>query len=114
MACRLDGARGRRQAIIRSNSDILPITPQGTYFNEILFEIQIFSFKKMRLKMSSAKWRLFCPGRDELRMGLPAGTFISGQRGMACIASDASSNELGVRTMCLDVICFVLYFVRTE
>ena len=26
------------------------------------FEIQIFSFKKMRLNMSLAKWRPFCPG----------------------------------------------------
>ena len=36
-------------------------TAQGIYFNEILFEIQIFSFKEMCLNMSSAKWRpLFC------------------------------------------------------
>ena len=46
---------GRRQAIISTNADILSIRPQGTYFNEILFDIQIFSFKKMRLNMSSAK-----------------------------------------------------------
>ena len=37
------------------------------YFNEILFEIQIFSFKKMRLKMSSVKSLPFCPGGDELK-----------------------------------------------
>ena len=41
---------GRLQAIIWTNADILSIRTQGTYFNEILFEIQIFSFKKMRLK----------------------------------------------------------------
>ena len=29
-------------------------------------EILTFSFKKMCLKMSSAKWRPFCPGGDEL------------------------------------------------
>ena len=46
---------GRRQAIIRTNAGILLIRPLGTKFSEILFKILIFSFKKMRLKMSSAK-----------------------------------------------------------
>ena len=45
-----------RQAIIWSNGDILLIE---THVNEILFEIQKFSFKKMHLKISSAKWRPF-------------------------------------------------------
>ena len=31
-----------------------------------LIEIQNFSFTKMHWKMSSAKWRPFCPGEDEL------------------------------------------------
>ena len=44
---------------------------QGTCFNEILSEIQICSFKKMRLNMSSAKWRSFCPGWDQLMDGNP-------------------------------------------
>ena len=56
---------GRRQAIIWSNAGILVIGPLGTNFSGILIEIHIFSFKKMHLKMLSAKWRLFCPG-DEL------------------------------------------------
>ena len=34
----------------------------GTNFSEILIEILIFSFKKMRLKVSSAKRRPFCLG----------------------------------------------------
>ena len=50
------------QAIIWTSADILSIRPEGTYFNEILFEIQIFSFKKTRLNMSSSKWQPFCPG----------------------------------------------------
>ena len=50
---------GRRQAIIWTNDGILLIEPLGTNFNEILSEIQIFSFKKMHLNMSSAKWRPF-------------------------------------------------------
>ena len=49
----------RRQAIIRTNAGILLIRPVGTNFSEFLVEILIFSFKKMRLKVSSAKWRLF-------------------------------------------------------
>ena len=58
---------GRRQAIVWTNAGILSITPQRTYFNEISFDIQIFSFKKMHLNISSAKWRPFCPGRDALK-----------------------------------------------
>ena len=58
---------GRRQAIIRTNAGILLIRPLGTNFSEILVEIIIFSFKKMRLKVSSAKRRSFCLGLNELR-----------------------------------------------
>ena len=50
----------RRQAIIWTNAGILLIGPLGTNFNEILIAIHTFSFKKMQLKMSSAKWRPFC------------------------------------------------------
>ena len=57
---------GRRQAIIWTNAGILLIWPLGTNFNEILIDIYIFSFKKMYLKMSSAKWRPFCLGLNVL------------------------------------------------
>ena len=50
------------QAIIWTNAAIMSIRPQRTYFSEILFEIGKFSFKKMHLKMSSAKWWPFCLG----------------------------------------------------
>ena len=59
-------APGRRQAIIWTNAGILLIGPLGTNFSEILIGIQIFSFKEMRLKMSSAKWHPFCLGLNEL------------------------------------------------
>ena len=49
----------QRQAIIWSKAGILLIGPLGTNFSEILIEILSFSFKKMRLKISSAKWRPF-------------------------------------------------------
>ena len=53
---------GRRQAIIWTKAGILLIGSLGTNFSEILIEIRIFSFKKMGLKVSSAKWRPFCLG----------------------------------------------------
>ena len=53
---------GRRQAIIWTNAGILLIRTLGTNFIEILGEIQTISFKTMRLKMSSAKWRPLCLG----------------------------------------------------
>ena len=56
----------RRQAIIWTNAGILSIEPLGTNFSEILIRIQAFSFKKMHLKMSSAKWRPFCLGLNVL------------------------------------------------
>ena len=58
---------GRRQAIIRTNAGILLIGPLGTNFSEILIGIQTLSFKKMHLKMSSAKWRPFCLCLNVLR-----------------------------------------------
>ena len=58
---------GRRQAIIWTNAVILLIRPLGTYFSEILSEIHAFSFKKMHLKMSPAKWHPFCLGLNVLR-----------------------------------------------
>ena len=51
----------RRQAIIWTSAGISLIGPGlGTYFNEIFSKIQQFSFKKMRLKMSSAMGHQFC------------------------------------------------------
>ena len=53
---------GRRHTVIWTNAGILLIGPLGTNFNEISTEILTFSFKKMRLKVSSAKWQPFCVG----------------------------------------------------
>ena len=57
---------GRRQAIIWTNAGILLIGPLGTNFNETSIEIHTFSFKKIRLKLSSGKWRPFCVGLNVL------------------------------------------------
>ena len=60
---------GRRQAIIWTNAGILLIGPLGINFCEMLIESHSFSFKKMRLKVSSAKWRPFCFGLNVLIKG---------------------------------------------
>ena len=61
-----DLSAGRHQAIIWTNAGILLIGPLGTKFSEISIGIQTFSFKKMHLNMSSAKWRPFCLGLNML------------------------------------------------
>ena len=73
---------GRRQAIIWTNAGILLIGPLGTNFSEILIGIQIFSFKKMRLKMSSGKWRPFCLGLNVLKIS--SSSTSSGRAIMHC------------------------------
>ena len=57
---------GRRQTIIWTNAGMLLIRTFGTNFSEILGEIHSFSFSKMHLKKSSAKWRLFGLGLSQL------------------------------------------------
>ena len=56
----------RRKAINWTNAGILLIGPLGTNFSEISIQILTFSFKKIHLKVSSAKWRPFCLGRNVL------------------------------------------------
>ena len=63
-------SHGRREAIIWSNAGILSIGTLGTKFREILIEILTFSFKNMRFKVPSGKWRPFCFGFNVLRYGL--------------------------------------------
>ena len=58
---------GWGQATTWTNAGILLIVPLGANFSEILIKIQLFSFKKMHLKISSAKWRHFCLGLNMLR-----------------------------------------------
>ena len=57
---------GRRQAIIWTNTWISLIGPLGRNFSENLNEILTFSFRKMHLKMASAKWRPCCLGLNVL------------------------------------------------
>ena len=66
-----------RQAIIETNAGLLSIGPLGTNFNEILIKIQNFSFMKIQLKISSAKWRPFCQVGDEFNQVEHSQHFIS-------------------------------------
>ena len=56
------------QAIIWTNDGILLIGPLGTNFSEIIMEIQTFSLKKIRVKMSSGKCRPICLGLNVLSL----------------------------------------------
>ena len=68
---------GWRQAIIWTNDGKLLIGPLGTNFSENLVEYHTFSFKKMYMKISSAKGRPFCPGGDELKLPVSCqGNFV--------------------------------------
>ena len=55
-----------QNAIIWTNAWILLIGPLWRKFNGILIEIHIFPFKKMHLKMLSAKWQPLCLGLNVL------------------------------------------------
>ena len=59
---------GRRQAIIWTSAGILLIGPLGTNFSEIWIAIITFSFKKMCLKVSSAKWQPCCLDLNVLKI----------------------------------------------
>ena len=67
----------RRQAIIWTNAGLLLIGPLGRNFSESenLIEILKFSFKKMRLKVSSGKWRPFCLGLNDMTYSQCNGPF---------------------------------------
>ena len=70
MACRLTGAKPSHYL---NQCWIFLIGPLRTNFNVISIESFIFSFTKMRLKMSSEKWRPFCLGLNVLRSLLSHG-----------------------------------------
>ena len=75
---------GRCQAIIWTDAGILLIWPLGTNFREMFIEIHTFSFKKIYLKMSSGKWRPFCPGLNVLMSLTTAVSHIQGNLECRC------------------------------
>ena len=62
----------RRQAITWTNAGVLSIWQLGTDFNEIRIGILLFSFKKMHLKLSSAKMLAILSSGDELTHAVSA------------------------------------------
>ena len=95
MACRLFYAK----PLFSANAGLLSIGPSGINFSEIRIEIQTFSLTKVHLKISSAKCRQLCPGRDELKMNLT----ISLEKGRPlksqCVNRDQSSHTYDRVTM---------------
>ena len=79
-----DLSPGRHQAIIWTNTGISLIGTLGTNFSEILIEIYTFSFNKMHMKISSAKFRPFC-------LDLNVSWFFSPQATGARLASTVQS-----------------------
>ena len=65
---------GPHQAIIWTNAGILLTWPLGTNFSEIIIKIHTFSFKKIHLNVSSAKWRPFCLGLSVLTKSIERNT----------------------------------------
>ena len=57
----------RHQTITWTNAWILLFGLLETNFSEILIKTHTFSFKKMHLKILSAKWRQFCLALNTLR-----------------------------------------------
>ena len=84
----------RRQVIIWTNAGIFLTGTLGTNFSEFLIEILTFSYKDMHLKMSSGKWRPFCPGLNVLSH-MPCPSYCC-----LCLPDDFFSFE--IQKVCFD------------
>ena len=92
---------GRRQAIIWTNAGIMLIRPLGTNFSEMLIAIVTCSFMKMRLKVSSAKWRPFCLDLNVLNWYT-----LYGSRGVTTRLYPIFVEVRHVLLLCVDVISY--------
>ena len=95
----------RRQAIILTNAGLLLIRPLGTNFSEILIEILTFSFKKMRLKVSSAKRRPFCLGLNALICHVQIGYNFS-------LGTDVLAHSRQNGHHLAEDICGLIFFIK--
>ena len=95
------GSDGRRQAIIWTNAGLLLIGPLGTNFSEILIGILTFSFKKLHLKVSSAKWRPFCLGLNVLNTWLAFALVIEFQCSRKRVTHCNTNIEIHRNHICL-------------
>ena len=64
-------APSRRQAIIILSKPMLEYCWLATKYSEILIKNYILSFKKVHLKIASAKWRPICLGQHTIRLEGP-------------------------------------------
>ena len=97
MACCLFGAEPLSEPMVA----FCQVGPLGTNFSEILIRIQAFSFKKIRSKMSSAKWHPFCLGPNVL----------SYQLVITCITKLLATNRMNVKRS-ITALIWVWYFAQ--
>ena len=85
----------RRQAIIWTNDGILLIGPLGTNFSEILSKIHTFSFMKIHLKTSFAKWQPICLCLNVISMSCYLYFWPSSciKRSVICVGNDLSDDK---------------------
>ena len=102
----------RRQAIIWTITGILLIEPLGTNFSEILIEINAFSFKKMHLKMSLAKWRPFCLSLNVIILSAELNLENSLQVINACVGKFTMQIQL-IRTLLKWACLFAIWQQRS-
>ena len=110
MACRLAGAKPLSEpetnivVSVWTNAGILLIGPPRTNFSETEIEIYTFLFKKMHLKMSSAKWRPFCLGLNVLT---GSGPYLIGTRMMQEAAGVKNGHPHPMVQMSYDISFFI-------
>ena len=105
----------QHQAIIWTNAGILLTGLLGTNFSEILIGIKIFSFKKMLLKMLSAKWRPFCLGLNVLKRQQVSWWYENMLRLLVSCLFIWPFGEMAVKSKLLPAVCLrtILYFMHT-
>ena len=102
---------GRHQAIIWTNAGILLFGPLGSNFSEILIAIDTFSFKKMHLKLSSAKWRPFCLGLNVLNVMTQDESILILWDFSCHLLIDRSEQVLWIEHNQIWIACLTFYFL---
>ena len=96
---------GRHQAIIWTNAGIFLIGPFGTNFSEISNKILTSSFKKMHLKLASAKWRPFCLGLNVLKIGNQRSSSSKGCQGDLSYSAKMLYDTFIIYVMLKNLLC---------
>ena len=101
----------RRQAIIWTNAVILLIGPLGTNFSENRIEIQTFSLKKIRLKMSSARCCSFRLGLNVLIISINYVyyIYISYTSGRYTLGKFVNNHQITTFSYSLSIYIYILH-----